>query len=85
MIHLTSQDATTYNLQSNRQGLLFPNLVLLFYPVSRGSILLQAAGLSYPSAIRYHRWLGHWVMVRLGLFWVGGKQGEKAPIIDLIT
>jgi hypothetical protein len=55
------------------QALLFPNLLLLFYPVSRGSALLQAAGLSYPEAIRYHRWLGHWTMVgrRGGLLFVG--------------
>lgn len=50
-------------------GLLFPNLVLLFYPIARGSILLQAAGLSYPQGIKYHRWLGHWVMVSGGCAW----------------
>lgn len=37
---------------------------MLFYPVTRGSPLLQALGVSYPAAIRYHRWLGHWTMVR---------------------
>jgi len=31
---------------------LLPNFVLLFYPVTRGSVVLQAAGLSYPDAIR---------------------------------
>eukprot|EP00879_Flechtneria_rotunda_P005830 GHRR01006134.1.p1 GENE.GHRR01006134.1~~GHRR01006134.1.p1 ORF type:complete len:902 (+),score=349.32 GHRR01006134.1:184-2889(+) len=44
-------------------SLLFPNFVLLFYPVTRGSVVLQASGISYPDAIRYHRWLGHAVMV----------------------
>lgn len=43
---------------------MFPNLVLLFYPVSRGSTLLQVSGVTYPAAIRYHRWLGNWIMVR---------------------
>lgn len=55
-------------------NLLFPNLVLLFYPVARGSVLLQASGLSYPEAIRYHRWLGHATMYFVTLhslgFWV---------------
>lgn len=31
---------------------LAPNLCLLFYPVTRGSVVLQVLGLSYPSAIR---------------------------------
>lgn len=31
---------------------LAPNLVLLFYPVSRGSAVLQVLGLSYPAGIR---------------------------------
>jgi hypothetical protein len=34
-------------------SLLAPNLVLLFYPVSRGSVVLQVLGISYPAAIRY--------------------------------
>jgi hypothetical protein len=34
-------------------SLLFPNLVMLFYPVTRGSVVLQASGISYPDAIRY--------------------------------
>jgi hypothetical protein len=34
-------------------SLLFPNLVMLFYPVTRGSVLLQASGMSYPDAIRW--------------------------------
>jgi hypothetical protein len=42
--------------------MLFPNLALLFFPVARGSPLLSAVGLSYPSAVRFHRWLGHWTM-----------------------
>ncbi|WIA44569.1 hypothetical protein OEZ86_007294 [Tetradesmus obliquus] len=44
-------------------SLLFPNLLMLFYPVTRGSVVLAASGISYPDAIRYHRWLGHAVMV----------------------
>jgi hypothetical protein len=32
---------------------LLPNFVLLFYPVTRGSVVLQMAGLSYPDAIRW--------------------------------
>ena len=33
-------------------GLLAPNLVLLLYPISRGSVVLQALRLPYPEAIR---------------------------------
>ncbi len=43
-------------------ALLFPNFILLFYPVARGSVLLQATGLSWPEGIRYHRWVGHVTM-----------------------
>eukprot|EP00775_Hariotina_reticulata_P001549 gene1549-1888_t len=54
-------------------SLLAPNLVLLFYPVSRGSVVLQALGISYPAAIRYHRWLGQAVMTFVllhgGIYW----------------
>jgi hypothetical protein len=32
--------------------LLYPNLVLLLVPVARSSVLLQAAGISYPAAVR---------------------------------
>lgn len=32
---------------------LAPNLVLLLYPVSRGSVVLQVFGVSYPAGIRY--------------------------------
>jgi hypothetical protein len=42
--------------------MLMPNLALLFFPVARGSPLLAAAGVSYPSAVRAHRWLGHLTM-----------------------
>lgn len=33
-------------------SLLFPNLLLLFFPISRGSVVLAAARLAYPDAIR---------------------------------
>ncbi|WIA20666.1 hypothetical protein OEZ85_005041 [Tetradesmus obliquus] len=33
-------------------SLLAPNLVLLLYPISRGSVVLQAMRLPYPEAIR---------------------------------
>jgi hypothetical protein len=33
-------------------SLLAPNLVLLLYPVTRGSVVLQALRLPYPEAIR---------------------------------
>jgi hypothetical protein len=33
-------------------SLLAPNLVLLLYPVTRGSVVLQALQLPYPEAIR---------------------------------
>uniref|UniRef100_A0A383W8R5 Ferric oxidoreductase domain-containing protein n=1 Tax=Tetradesmus obliquus TaxID=3088 RepID=A0A383W8R5_TETOB len=48
-------------------GLLAPNLVLLLYPITRGSVMLQALRLPYPEAIRYHRWVGHhtWLLVLL--------------------
>jgi hypothetical protein len=34
-------------------ALLAPNLVLLLYPVTRGSVVLQALRLPYPEAIRW--------------------------------
>jgi hypothetical protein len=33
-------------------SLIAPNLVLLFYPITRGSVVLQALQLPYPEAIR---------------------------------
>jgi hypothetical protein len=33
-------------------ALLAPNLVLLMYPITRGSVVLQALQLPYPEAIR---------------------------------
>jgi hypothetical protein len=33
-------------------SLIAPNLVLLFYPITRGSAVLQALQLPYPEAIR---------------------------------
>lgn len=33
-------------------SLLAPHLVLLLYPISRGSVVLQALRLPYPEAIR---------------------------------
>jgi predicted ferric reductase len=42
--------------------MLMPNLALLFVPVARGSPLLAALRVSYPSAVRAHRWLGHLTM-----------------------
>ncbi|KAF6254932.1 hypothetical protein COO60DRAFT_273403 [Scenedesmus sp. NREL 46B-D3] len=46
-------------LAKSLASLIAPNLVLLFYPITRGSVVLQALRLPYPEAIRYHRWLGH--------------------------
>jgi hypothetical protein len=34
---------------------LAPNLVLLFYPISRGSVVMQTLGISYPAGIRCDR------------------------------
>jgi hypothetical protein len=33
-------------------SLIAPNLVLLFYPITKGSVVLQALRLPYPEAIR---------------------------------
>jgi hypothetical protein len=33
-------------------ALIAPNLVLLFYPITRGSVVLQVLRLPYPEAIR---------------------------------
>ncbi|PQQ20614.1 Ferric reduction oxidase 4 [Prunus yedoensis var. nudiflora] len=37
-------------------------LSLLFFPVSRGSSILQLIGLTSEASIKYHIWLGHLVM-----------------------
>ncbi|XP_060167473.1 ferric reduction oxidase 6-like isoform X2 [Lycium barbarum] len=37
-------------------------LALLFLPVARGSVLLQAVDIPFEQAIRYHVWLGHLTM-----------------------
>jgi hypothetical protein len=34
-------------------SLLFSNLVMLIYSVTRGSVVLQASGISYPDGIRW--------------------------------
>ncbi|CAN6461951.1 unnamed protein product [Victoria cruziana] len=34
----------------------------LFIPVSRGSVLLKLAGLTFEESVKYHKWLGHIVM-----------------------
>lgn len=44
---------TVYKCVARSLGtLLFPNLTLLFYPVARGSVVLQAFNIPYPAAIR---------------------------------
>ncbi|XP_031483417.1 ferric reduction oxidase 2-like [Nymphaea colorata] len=37
----------------------------LFIPVSRGSVLLKLAGLTFEESVKYHIWLGHIVMTIL--------------------
>lgn len=37
-------------------------LAFLFFPVSRGSSVLQFFGLTSEASIKYHIWLGHIVM-----------------------
>lgn len=37
-------------------------LAFLFFPVNRGSLLLQLVGLTSESSIKYHIWLGHTAM-----------------------
>lgn len=37
-------------------------LAFLFFPVSRGSSILQIIGLTSEASIKYHIWLGHLVM-----------------------
>lgn len=45
---------TVYKCVARSLGaLLYPNLAVLFYPVSRGSVVLQAMNIPYPAAIRY--------------------------------
>jgi hypothetical protein len=33
----------------------------------RGSVISNVLGLSYPEGIRYHRWLGQWVLLLTSL------------------
>ncbi|XP_020867678.1 ferric reduction oxidase 3, mitochondrial isoform X2 [Arabidopsis lyrata subsp. lyrata] len=56
-------------------------LGFLFYPVSRGSSLLAAVGLTSESSTRYHIWLGHLVMTLLTshglcycIYWISTNQ-----------
>lgn len=44
-------------------ALAIPSIMLLLFPVSRGSVLNQALGLTYNEAIRFHRLLGQWVLL----------------------
>ncbi|KAG0572057.1 hypothetical protein KC19_VG064700 [Ceratodon purpureus] len=37
-------------------------LNLLFLPVSRGSVLLRTIDIPYEHAVKYHQWLGHFMM-----------------------
>lgn len=37
-------------------------LNLLFLPVSRGSVLLRAIDIPFEHAVKYHMWLGHFMM-----------------------
>ncbi|KAH9604127.1 hypothetical protein KSS87_010467 [Heliosperma pusillum] len=60
-------------------------LALLFYPVTRGSTILQMFGLTSEASIKYHMWLGHTLMAfftahGLGylLFWVVSGQISEA-------
>lgn len=71
-----------------RQALLYPNLLLLFYPISRGSALLQALGISYPAAgAAPARPAGTWgwpqvpapVARRAGCLSFGSGTGANAP------
>lgn len=62
--------------------LLFPNLAVLFFPISRGSVLLQVSRISFPVAIKYHRWLGHFAMLlvsahSLGFWAIWLLEGPK--------
>ncbi|GBF96993.1 hypothetical protein Rsub_09790 [Raphidocelis subcapitata] len=67
--------------------LLYPNLVLLLVPAARGSVLLQAAGISYPAAVRYHRWLGHavmWISTVHGLLYYAAWLAEGKFLAELL-
>lgn len=52
-VHRPSPSKIVSLVAKSLGGLLAPNLVVLFYPISRGSVVLPALGLSYPAAIRY--------------------------------
>ncbi|KAL3499920.1 hypothetical protein ACH5RR_039013 [Cinchona calisaya] len=62
-------------------------LAVLFFPVARGSVLLQYIDIPFEHAIRYHTWLGHVTMSMFtlhGLFYVvaWSLQGR---LLDQIT
>ncbi|WCJ22749.1 ferric reduction oxidase 2 [Euphorbia peplus] len=46
-------------------------LVFLFFPVTRGSSVLQLFGLTSESSIKYHIWLGHLAMIFFTLHGLG--------------
>ncbi|CAI0546538.1 unnamed protein product [Linum tenue] len=59
-------------------------LAFIFFPVTRGSSVLQLVGLTSESSIKYHMWLGHMAMTLFTLhglcfitFWTETKQLSK--------
>ncbi|KAJ0432864.1 putative ferric-chelate reductase (NADH) [Helianthus annuus] len=61
-------------------------LAFLFFPVTRGSVILSLFGLTSKACIKYHIWLGHIVMTLFTshgvcyiIYWIVTKQtSEKA-------
>lgn len=43
---------------------------LLFFPVARGSPLLRLVHVPFEKAVRYHRWLGYWMLFFTLAHWV---------------
>lgn len=62
-------------------------LSFLFFPVTRGSSILQLVGLTSESSIKYHIWLGHTAMTLFTahslcniIFWCSTNQISEVRI-----
>ncbi|KAF5754885.1 putative ferric-chelate reductase (NADH) [Helianthus annuus] len=59
-------------------------LAFLFFPVTRGSVILSLFGLTSKACIKYHIWLGHIVMTLFTshgvcyiIYWIVTKQTSE--------
>jgi hypothetical protein len=66
-------------------------LNLLFLPVSRGSVLFRAIDIPFEHAVKYHQWLGHFMMTLFTLHglsysiaWYSEDRLSKVSSIEVL-